>query len=161
MDHGWMDDSLFSSPCAVILDHICRPSWTSIINMTMNHQVKLVSTSSCIRANNSIFFFWPCASYLSTKRAQWIGNREAGNQLRGIALPMASLAQHKRSVTYCVVVDRNIVSWRSKKQAVVSRSTIQAEHRAMALALCEMMWLKDLLKKLSGVEEWDYIASLW
>ena len=66
---------------------------------------------------------------------------------------MASLAQHKRSVTYCVVVDGNIVSWRSKKQAVVSRSTIEAEHRAMALALCEMMWLKDLLKKLSGVEE--------
>jgi len=52
-----------------------------------------------------------------------------------------------------VVVDGNIVSWRSKKQAVVSRSTIQAEHRAMALTLCEMMWLKDLLKKLSGVEE--------
>ena len=66
---------------------------------------------------------------------------------------MASLAQHKRSVTYCVVVGGNIVSWRSKKQAVVSRSTIQAKHRAMALALCEMMWLKDLLKKLSGVEE--------
>ena len=99
------------------------------------------------------YFFWPCSSYLSTRRAQWIGNRAAGNQLRGVvALPMASLAQHKRSVTYCVVVDGNIVSWRSKKKAVVSRSTIEAEHRAMALALCEMMWLKDLLKKLSGVE---------
>jgi hypothetical protein len=35
-----------------------------------------------------------------------------------------------------------------EKQAVVSRSTAKAEHRAMALALCEMMWLKDLLKEL-------------
>jgi len=42
----------------------------------------------------------------------------------------------------------NLVSWRSKKQAVVSRSTAEAEQRAMALALCEMMWLKGLLKEL-------------
>ena len=45
-------------------------------------------------------------------------------------------------------VGGNLVSWRSKKQAVVSRSTAEAEHRAMALTLCEMMWLKSLLKKL-------------
>ena len=31
---------------------------------------------------------------------------------------------------------------------MVSRSTTEAEHRAMALALCEMMWLKSLLKEL-------------
>ena len=45
-------------------------------------------------------------------------------------------------------VGGNLVSWRSKKQAVVSRSTAEAKHRAMALALCEMMWLKGLLKEL-------------
>ena len=45
-------------------------------------------------------------------------------------------------------VGGNLISWRSKKQAVVSRSTAEAEQRAMALALCEMMWLKGLLKEL-------------
>ena len=30
----------------------------------------------------------------------------------------------------------------------MSRSTAEAEQRAMALALCEMMWLKGLLKEL-------------
>ena len=35
-----------------------------------------------------------------------------------------------------------------EKQAVVSRSSAEAEHRAMALTLCEMMWLKSLLKEL-------------
>jgi hypothetical protein len=45
-------------------------------------------------------------------------------------------------------VSGNLVSWRSKKQVVVSRSTAKAEYRAMALALCEMIWLKGLLKEL-------------
>jgi hypothetical protein len=45
-------------------------------------------------------------------------------------------------------VGGNLVSWRSKKQAVVARSTAEAEYRAMALALCEMMWLKGMLKEL-------------
>ena len=35
-------------------------------------------------------------------------------------------------------VGGNLVSWRSKKQAAVSRSTAEAEHRAMALTLCEL-----------------------
>jgi hypothetical protein len=41
-----------------------------------------------------------------------------------------------------------MVSWRSKKQTVVSRSTTEDERRAMALAVCEMIWLKGLLKEL-------------
>jgi hypothetical protein len=44
--------------------------------------------------------------------------------------------------------EANLVSWRSKKQVVVARSTAEAEYRAMALALCEMMWLKGMLKEL-------------
>ena len=42
----------------------------------------------------------------------------------------------------------NLVSWQSKKQAVVAWSTAEAEYRAIALSLCEMMWLKGLLKEL-------------
>jgi hypothetical protein len=44
--------------------------------------------------------------------------------------------------------EANLVSWRSKKQVVVARSTAEVEYRAMALALCEMMWLKGMLKEL-------------
>ena len=36
----------------------------------------------------------------------------------------------------------------SKKQVLVSQSTAEAEYRATALTLCEMMWLKSLLKEL-------------
>jgi len=38
------------------------------------------------------------------------------------------------------------VTWRSKKQEI-SRSSVEAEYRAMAHTTCEMMWLKNLLLK--------------
>jgi hypothetical protein len=41
------------------------------------------------------------------------------------------------------------VSWRSKKQSVVSRSTAEAEYRAMSLVVSEMLWIKNLLSELN------------
>ena len=41
------------------------------------------------------------------------------------------------------------MTWRSKKQDVVSRSSAKAEYRAMVHTECEMMRLKNLLMKLS------------
>jgi hypothetical protein len=40
------------------------------------------------------------------------------------------------------------VSWRSKKQSVVSRSTAEAEYKAMAQGLCEILWVRNLLSEL-------------
>ena len=54
---------------------------------------------------------------------------------------------------YCMFVSGNLVSWRSNKQGVVSCSIAEAEHRAMALALHEMMWLKGLLKELRVLKD--------
>ena len=40
------------------------------------------------------------------------------------------------------------MSWMSKKQVVIARSSAEAEYRVMALATCELIWLKHLLQEL-------------
>ena len=42
----------------------------------------------------------------------------------------------------------NLVSWSSKKQTLVSRSTAESEYRALALTNSEVLWIIYLLKEL-------------
>ena len=49
---------------------------------------------------------------------------------------------------YCVFIGGNLIFWKSKKQHVVARSSAEVEYRAMALATCELIWLKHLLQEL-------------
>ena len=36
----------------------------------------------------------------------------------------------------------NLVTWRNKKQNVVARSSVEAEFKAMAQGVCELLWMK-------------------
>ncbi|RVW46520.1 Retrovirus-related Pol polyprotein from transposon RE1 [Vitis vinifera] len=61
----------------------------------------------------------------------------------------AGAADDRRSTTgYCTYVWGNLVTWRSKKQSVVARSSAEAEFRAVAQGMCEGLWLKKLLEEL-------------
>lgn len=49
---------------------------------------------------------------------------------------------------YGTFVWGNLTIWRSKKQAVVARSSVEAELRALTLGICEGLWIKRVLKDL-------------
>lgn len=49
---------------------------------------------------------------------------------------------------YCIYFGDNHVSWCSKKQQVVSRSTVEAEYRGLVAAVTDISWIMSLLGEL-------------
>ena len=50
--------------------------------------------------------------------------------------------------SYCTFLGGNLMTWRSKKQNVVARSSAEVEFRAMALGIRELLWIKLILEDL-------------
>ncbi|GKD69332.1 RNA-directed DNA polymerase, partial [Tanacetum coccineum] len=61
----------------------------------------------------------------------------------------ASCIMTRWSLTgYRIFLGHFLVSWKTKKQAIVSRSSTKAEYRSMAARTYELVWLAYLLKDL-------------
>jgi hypothetical protein len=55
----------------------------------------------------------------------------------------------RRSITgFCVFLGSFLISWKSKKQPTISRSSAESEHMSMASTGCELLWLFTLLHDL-------------
>ncbi|GJZ32386.1 ribonuclease H-like domain-containing protein [Tanacetum coccineum] len=49
---------------------------------------------------------------------------------------------------YCVFLDNNLLSWSSKRQYTLSRSSAEAEYHGVANAVAKTSWLRNLLREL-------------
>ncbi|KAH9678975.1 retrovirus-related pol polyprotein from transposon RE1 [Citrus sinensis] len=54
---------------------------------------------------------------------------------------------------YCSYVWGNLVTWRSKKQSVVSQSSGESEFRSLAMGICEGIWIHRLLRELGMIDK--------
>ena len=48
---------------------------------------------------------------------------------------------------FAVFFGANLISWSARKQPTVSRSSTEAEYKALANATAEMMWVQKLLQE--------------
>ncbi|RVW73428.1 Retrovirus-related Pol polyprotein from transposon RE1 [Vitis vinifera] len=70
-----------------------------------------------------------------------------------------SLVDRRSTIGNCTFLGGNLVTWKSKKQNVVARSSAESEFRAIAQGLCELLWLKIILDDLRI--KWDGLMKLY
>jgi len=56
--------------------------------------------------------------------------------------------ERKSTSRYCMFLGGNLVTWRSKKQNGVTRSSAEAEFQVLAHGVCKLLWLRIILRDL-------------
>jgi len=107
---------------------------------TMAHYQATLRVLRYLKANLGRGLFFPSNSPL---------------QLKDFCDPdWASCPTTRRFVTnFCIFLSDSLISWRSKKQNTVSRSSSKAKYRALASTTYELQWLSYLLRDLHIVPQ--------
>ncbi|KAE8717060.1 hypothetical protein F3Y22_tig00110065pilonHSYRG00307 [Hibiscus syriacus] len=140
----------------------CKPAETLI---DVNHKIRYSKDDDATADRSAFQILVGRLIYLSHTRpdityvvgvvSQFMHNAKESH-LRVVTCDYAGFIVDRRSTSrYCTFFGRNLVTWRSKKQNVVARSSAKTKFRAMALGICELLWLNITLEDLKNktVEE--------
>ncbi|GKB51241.1 hypothetical protein Tco_0901994 [Tanacetum coccineum] len=58
-------------------------------------------------------------------------------------------ATWKSVIGYSMFLGKSLISWKSKKQSMFAKSSIEAEYRAMNTVTCEAIWIHKILTELN------------
>ena len=86
--------------------------------------------------------------YLKTTLGKWLMFRKIDRRAIEAYTDfdwVRSVVDRKSTSGYCTFVWGNLVTWKSKKQGVVTRSSAEAKYRSMSLEICEEIWLHKVL----------------
>jgi hypothetical protein len=78
----------------------------------------------------------------------WMKNNDS-NVICGYSdADWAGIFDRKSTTDFCTFVSRNLVTWKSKKQNIMARSSTEVEYQVMASMTSELIWIKQLLTDL-------------
>jgi hypothetical protein len=75
----------------------------------------------------------------------WMKKNVTNNVVGYSDADWAGSCDRKSTTGFCTFVGKNLVTWKSKKQNIVARSSAEVEYRAMTSTASELTWIKHLL----------------
>ncbi|KAM2530612.1 hypothetical protein PS1_028457 [Malus domestica] len=130
---------------------IGRVIYLSLMRPDIAYAVSVVSQFMHSPSEDHIAVVMQILSYLKGAPGKGLIFRKHGHmEVKGYTdADWAGNITDRRSTSgYFTFVAGNLVTWRSKKQNVVARSTAEAKYCGMAHGICELLWLKILLTKI-------------